>query len=353
MKIQAGIIGATGYMGGEVLRVLLTHPEVNVRWATSRKGSDIAMYHPNLYGCGIELIHPDNITKVDVVFMALPTAASIDMATTLLDMGCKVIDLGAAFRLQDQNEWQRVYLQKHANWHLSENAVYGINELYLVKIKQASLIANPGCFASAAILAMAPLVEQGLIDVEHVNITGISGTAGVGAELSRAAHHPEIGNNLIAYNVVDHRHSYEMEQELSSLSRSGKVTVQFTPVYAPITRGILNVCHAIPIKEVSRELLLELYRSYYSDEPFIRIYDMPGSEGESWQYRPYPWVSAVAGSNYCHIGLDIDTRRGRIVILSVLDSIGKGGAQVGIENMNLMMGLKRTSGLLLAGRHPA
>lgn len=350
--IEAGILGASGYMGGEVLRVLLSHPEVHIRWATSRQQGDIAEFHPNLYGCDINLIHPDNITPVDVAFMALPTAASIPMTLQLQNMGCKVIDLGAAFRLSNQDHWQRLYQQTHPHWSLVEQAVYGIPELHLDDIQHTSLVANPGCFASAAILALAPLVQQQCIDLTHIHVNGISGTAGVGAELSRAAHHPEIGNNLIPYNVVDHRHSYEMEQELSALSTGQPVTVHFTPVYAPITRGILNICHVMPTKNLSRQQLLEIFRQFYHGHPFIKVYDMPASTQDSWQYRPYPWVSAVAGSNYCYLGMDIDERRQRMVIFSVLDSIGKGGAQVGIENMNLMFGLERTRGLTALGRHP-
>ena len=346
-------MGASGYMGGEVIRILLTHPQVEIAWATSRQGGDIAIHHPNLYGSNITLIHPDEISAVDVVFMALPTQASIEMAEKLLAMGCKVIDLGAAFRLQNRNDWEKVYQQTHGNWSLVEQAVYGVNELHQQSIKTARLVANPGCFASAAILAMAPLLDADMIDSKQISITGISGTAGAGAELSRAAHHPEIGNNLIAYNVVNHRHSYEMEQELSAISSSGKVSVQFTPVYAPITRGILNVCHAIAIDVIDRNTLLDIYRDYYHVHPFIQIYDIPAEKGASWNYHPYPWVSAVAGSNYCHLGMDIDPVRKRIVILAALDSIGKGGAQVAIENMNLIMGLPRNSGLQAYGRHPA
>jgi len=173
----------------------------------------------------------------------------------------------------------------------------------------------------------------------------------VGAELSRAAHHPEIANNLVPYNVVGHRHSFEMEQALSLIS-SQNVAVHFTPVYVPIVRGILAVCHAFPKEKVSREALLDLYRAEYLEEPFVRIYDMPKEADVSWETKPYPWVSTVVGTNYCFIGLDYDPERERIVILSVLDSIGKGGAQVGIENMNLMFGLDRTTGLSHYGLHP-
>lgn len=350
--ISAGIMGATGYMGGEVLRILLSHPDVDIRWVSSRQSGDIANWHPNLYDCGITLTHPDDISPVDVVFMALPTGASIAMATQLHGTGCKVIDLGAAFRLSDRNDWERLYQQTHPNWSLVDDAVYGISELHLDEIQKTWLVANPGCFASASILGLAPLASEQLIDLSHIHVNGISGTAGVGAELSRAAHHPEIGNNLIPYNVVDHRHSYEMEQELSLLANNTPVTVHFTPVYAPVTRGILTICHVTPTTTITREHLLECYREFYAGHPFVKIYDLPRQPEDSWQYRPYPWVSAVAGTNYCHIGMDIDEKRNRIVVFSVLDSIGKGGAQVGVENMNLMFGLDRSNGLQALGRHP-
>lgn len=349
--INAGIVGATGYMGGEALRVLLEHPEVRVAWATSRSGGRIEEYHPNLYGCGVELIHPDDATPCDVVFLALPTAASMEAACRFLSQGCKVIDLGAAFRLKDRTTWEAVYGQTHPHWDLVDKAVYGISELYGPQIQKASLIANPGCYASAAILGLAPLVKAGWVDRRHILVDGLSGTAGIGAEVSRAAHHAEIGSNLIPYNVVGHRHTYEMEQELSAAAGEA-VCVHFTPTYVPIVRGILNICHAFAVRAVRRDKVLELYREFYRNEPFVQVYDCPDEPGASWHYRSYPWVSAVAGTNYCQIGLDVDEKRGRIVVFSVLDSIGKGGAQVGVENMNLMFGLERTTGLTHRGRHP-
>lgn len=215
----------------------------------------------------------------------------------------------------------------------------------------ARVIANPGCFSSAAILGLAPLAKAGLIDLEHIVVDGMSGTAGAGAELHRAAHHPEIGNNIVAYNVVGHRHTFEMEQELGLVA--GKpVKVHFTPTYVPIVRGILDVCHAFPTKPVKRDQLLEIYREFYAGQPFVLVYDLPKDEKTSWQYKPYPWVNSVAGTNYAYVGLDVDEKRGRIVVFSALDSIGKGGAQVGVENMNLMFGLPRTTGLARRGMHP-
>ncbi len=338
-------------MGGEALRVLLDHPEVEVAWVTSRSGGDIADYHPNLFGLDVDFIHPDQATPCDVVFLALPTDASIETASKFVKEGSKVIDLGAAFRLSDRSIWEGVYGQVHTNWELADKAVYGISELHLEQIQTAEIIANPGCFSSAAILGLAPLINDGLIEQDKIVIDGISGTAGAGAELARAAHHPEIGNNLVPYNAVGHRHTFEMEQELSKLTQD-TVSVHFTPIYAPITRGILNICHSFPKQEISKESLLALYKDFYSESPFVKIYDLPEEDNTSWQYKPYPWVSSVAGTNYCFIGMDVDVTRNRIVVFSVLDSVGKGGALVGIENMNIMFGLDRTTGLLRRGLHP-
>ena len=349
--IKAGIVGGTGYMGGEALRVLLDHPEVEIGWVTSRQNGTIADFHPNLYGENINLIHPDQADVCDVVFLALPTTAIMEAAAKFLDMNGRVIDLGAAFRLSDRPVWETVYGQEHTHWHLAEKAVYGISELHLEEIKQTQLVANPGCFASAAILGLAPLVKENLVDPGKIVVDGLSGTTGVGAELSRAAHHPEIGNNLVPYNVVGHRHTFEMEQELSLLS-DHEVIIHFTPVYVPVIRGILDVCHCFPTGTISRDALLDLFRDFYRDDPFIKIYDLPFEQNASWQYKPYPWVNSVSGTNYCYIGLDVDQKRGRIVVFSALDSIGKGGAQVGIENMNLMFGLDRSLGLKKRGMHP-
>jgi N-acetyl-gamma-glutamyl-phosphate reductase len=350
--IKVGIYGGTGYMGGEALRILLEHPQVEVVWVTSRSGGDIAFYHPNLYGVSVNLVLPDHTSPCDVVFLALPTNESIQFARSCLEKGSKVIDLGAAFRLKDRKIWESLYNQRHPDWELAEEAIYGISELHLNEIKTARLIANPGCFSSAAILGLAPLVKRKIIDIDKIVVDGLSGTTGVGAELSRAAHHPEIANNLVPYNVVNHRHTYEMEQELSLLAGK-QVTVHFTPVYVPIVRGILNICHAHYLKSISRAEVLSYYRDFYKNDPFIKIYDLPKEDGASWQYRPYPWVSSVAGTNYCFIGCDIDESRKRIVVFSVLDSIGKGGAQAGIENMNLMFNLDRRTGLSKLGLHPA
>ncbi|MGH0036581.1 MAG: N-acetyl-gamma-glutamyl-phosphate reductase [Myxococcota bacterium] len=349
--ITAGVMGATGYMGGEAVRVLLEHPGVELAWATGRGEEPLEWHHPNLLAAGIRCIHPDQATPCDVVFLALPTDASLEAAARFLEAGSRVVDLGAAFRLEDRAVWEETYGRPHTRWSLAEEAVYGLPELHREAISLSRLVANPGCFSSSAILALAPLVAEGWIDPDHIVVNGLSGTAGAGAELARPAHHPEIGGNLVAYNVVGHRHTREMEQELSRLA-ADRVCVHFTPVYVPIVRGILDVCSAFPTRSVSRCDVVDLLRGFHRESPFVEVFDLPPEEGATWQYRPYPWVSAVAGTNRCQIGVDVDEERGRIVLLSALDSIGKGGAHVGVENMNLMFGLPRTQGLLRLGAHP-
>jgi len=350
--IKVGIYGASGYMGGEALRILREHPEVEILWATSRSGKDIAEVHRNFFGADISLVEPsDNLAPCDVVFIAAPSGIAMDAAAKFLAQGAKVIDLGADFRLKEQGIWERIYGKAHTHWDLAAEAVYGIPEFSREKIRSARLIANPGCFSSAAIFGLAPLLKSGLIESEHIIVDGISGTAGAGAELNITMHHPEIGNNIVPYNVVDHRHSYEMEQELGKLTKE-KLAIHFTPCYIPITRGILATCHAFPKKKVDRKALLDLYRDFYADEFFIKVFDLPKEPGASWQYKPYPWVAATSGTNFCHIGLDVDAARGRIVVFSALDSIGKGGAHAAVQNMNLLFNLPETTGLSRYGSHP-
>ena len=338
-------------MGGEALRILLRHPRARIAWATSRIPGPVEYVHPNLYETGLRFERLEDVTTPDFVLLALPTSATAKVASRFLEAGARVIDLGSAFRLKDRTTWERVYAQEHTAWPLATEAVYGIPELHQEQIRRARLVGNPGCFSSAAILAMAPLLRAGIVDPDHLVVYGLSGTAGAGADLSRAIHHPEIGSNVVLYNVVGHRHTYEMEQELAVLAQH-PVRVHFTPCYIPIVRGIVDVCRCFPTQRRSRSELLDLFRQFYDSQPFIKIYDQPRGDSETWDYKPYPWVSAVAGTNYCHIGVDVDDERNSVVIMSVLDSVGKGGAHVGIENLNIMAGFDRTDGLLNRGMHP-
>jgi len=338
-------------MGGEALRVLLRHPRARIAWTTSRTPGPVEQIHPNLYDTGLTFDRLEDVGTPDFVLLALPTSATAAVANRFLTAGARVIDLGSAFRLKDRATWERVYGQEHPAWSLASAAVYGIPELHEESIRTATLIANPGCFSSAAILALAPLLRAGLVDPNHLIVHGLSGTAGAGADLSKAIHHPEIGSNVVLYNVVGHRHTYEMEQELAALAQR-PVRVHFTPCYIPIVRGIVDICRCFPLKSLGRSEAIDLFREFYEGQPFVKIYDQPRGDVEAWDYKPYPWVSAVAGTNYCHIGIDVDDERNSIVIMSVLDSVGKGGAQVAIENLNLMAGFDRTDGLLDRGMHP-
>ncbi len=349
--IKVGVLGASGYMGGEVIRILLEHPAVEIVWLTSRGDRPIEYYHKNLYGMGLKFIKPEAITPCDIILATLPSGQIMKQARSMLEKGTKVIDLGADFRLKNRSDWEKIYGKIHTDWDIAEEAIYGIPEFHRNEVMNARIIANPGCFSSAAIFGLAPLVHNNLIDTKKIIVDGLSGTAGAGAETDRAIHHPEIGNNIVPYNVVDHRHTYEIEQELSTIG-STDVVVHFTTSYVPITRGILDICHCFPVEDVSRDELINLYKDYYKEETFIKIIDLPKEENASWQYIPYPWVSAVSGTNYCHIGLDVDERRGRIVVFSVLDSIGKGGAHAAVQNMNLLFGLDEMTGLKRSGLHP-
>ena len=346
-----GIVGGLGYMGGEALRILLEHPEFDVRWVTSRSQTRIGEAHRNLSDIEVPVIRPDAITPCDAYLLAVPSGGAMERTGELLKTGGVVIDLGSDFRLRSRADWERVYRKTHTAWELVESAVYGIAELHRSEIADARTIANPGCFATATILAMAPFAAAGIVDGSQIHVTGLSGTAGIGAEPDVASHHPEIGNNLVPYNVVEHRHTYEMEQELS-LVADHSITVHFTPCYVPITRGILSVCHFTPSDPVTADSLKELIRDYYDGEFFVRVMDEPPAEATSWQWRPYPSVAMVSGTNFCDIGLDYDERRNRAVIFSVLDSMGKGGAHAAVQNLNIMFGFEERLGLTRRGMHP-
>ncbi len=349
--IKVGILGGSGYMGGEALRILLEHPYVEVVWATSRSQKSAEYFHRNFYDSNIKLLNPNDITPCDAIFVALPTGHAMDIAQKMAETNTKIIDLGADFRLKNVGEWENVYNKTHLSPKLVSEAVYGIPELHREDILKANIIANPGCYSSAMILGLAPLVKADLIETDRIVVDGLSGTAGAGADLDITMHHPEINNNLLPYNVVNHRHSYEVEQELGLLTKS-RVTVHFTSTYVPITRGILAICHCFPRNKVKRADLLDVYKEFYKKEFFIKIFDMPKEPQASWQYQPYPWVAAVAGTNFCHIGIDVDETRNRVVIFSVLDSLGKGGAHAGVQNLNLLFGLEETTGLTRYGLHP-
>jgi N-acetyl-gamma-glutamyl-phosphate reductase len=350
-EITVGIVGGSGYSGGELLRLLLGHPLAKVVWVTSRGDRSLETIHRNLFGCGLRFSKEEEVSPCDVTFLCMPSRESMGRAARYLEGGGKVIDLGSDFRLKDRGVFERVYRATHTNWDLVQEAPYGVTELHRDAIQRARLVANPGCFAYATILGLAPLVREGWIDRDRVVVDGLSGISGAGAEPTVATHQSEVGNSTFPYNVVDHRHTYEMEQELSGVAR-GKVTIHFTPYYAPFSRGILASCHGFLTRNVSRRDLLALYREFYRGESFVRVLDLDKEPNVSWQYLPYPSVASVAGSNFVQIGGDVDERRSRVVVFSALDNLGKGAAGAAVQNMNCMLGLPEEMGLAAAGLHP-
>ncbi len=343
-KFKIGIVGGSGYSGGELMRLLLGHPRAEIAWVTSRGDKRLDAIHRNLVGRGLQFIHEEEAGPADVVFLCTPARESMLKAPVYLERGAKVVDIGSDFRLKDRATFERVYKGEHSCWDLVGEAPYGATELHRDAIRGARLVANPGCFAYTAILSLAPLLDAQLIDRERIVVDGLSGTSGAGAEPSTPTHHSEIGNSLFPYNVVEHRHTYEIEQELTSVAGE-EVIVHFTPYYCPFTRGILAGCHAFLTKAVTRADVLALYEDFYRGEPFVSVLGFDKDPKASWQYLPYPAVATVAGSNHVQIGVDVDERRRRVVAFGALDYLGKGAASSAIQNMNCMLGLPEETGI--------
>jgi len=335
MKIAVAVVGASGYAGGELFRLLANHPDVKLVGAYDVRNVELPVHkvHPNLRGIVDVVITEPNYAKMgksaDAVFVATPHGVAMKFVPMVLDGGARVIDLSADYRFDDPKVFERYYI-KHESPHLK--AVYGLPELYRAKIKKAKLVANPGCYPTAAILSLAPLVKERLIDLEHIVIDAKSGTSGAGAAPSEITHHPTCGASMRAYAATTHRHGPEIDQELSKLA-GRDVKAHFTPHLIPIVRGILSTTHVFMHKLMSNEALLELYRNFYRGEPFVRVLD------------DLPQVNFIVGSNYCDIGVEPDAATRRLVVVSALDNLVKGASGQAIQNMNLMFGIDETRGL--------
>ncbi len=340
--ISAAVVGASGYAGGELLRILAGHPEVKLAgvYAIKSAGKLASQIHPNLRGAvDLKIERPDykKIGKAyDVVFSATPHGIAMEFMPDLLDGGAKVVDLSADYRFDDFRVFEKFY-KKHKNPHLK--SVYGLPELYRKQIKRAKLVANPGCYPTAAILGLAPLVKGGLIDLEHIVIDAKSGTSGAGAKPSEALHHPACAENLKAYLATTHRHEPEINQELSKLA-GRKVRAHFTPHLVPIVRGILTTIHVFMREPVSRDSVLKLYRRFYRGERFVRVFE------------ELPQINSVVGSNFCDIGVEPAPEGKRLVIVSVIDNLVKGASGQAVQNMNLMFGIDEEKGLETLAPHP-
>jgi N-acetyl-gamma-glutamyl-phosphate reductase len=276
----------------------------------------------------------------DLVFLALPHHVSMSVAGAFLEAGIKVIDLSADFRLRDVNTYEKWY-GRHVAPDVLSLAVYGIPELYREQIRQATLTANPGCYPTSIILGLAPILKKGWIDPSTVIIDSKSGVSGAGRDPQVSSLFCEVGEAFKAYKVGQHRHTPEIEQELSALA-SRQVTVSFTPHLLPISRGILSTIYATLGKDVSQEDIIREYQAFYRDEPFIR----------TCKAGSFPNISSVKGSNYCDIGIGIDGRTNRVIIVSSIDNLVKGASGQAIQNMNLMLGLEEGTALQMAPVFP-
>lgn len=343
MKIS--IIGATGYTGEELLRLLADHPGAEIVHITSESqtGTAIQTVYPHLKGCydkKLESIKDlEAMADSDVAFIALPHGHAMEAGKQLFQMGVKVIDLGADYRFRDPAVYEQWYKVSHT--HRDAQAVYGLTELYRDQVKEASIVGNPGCFTTASILALAPLVKFRLIEPDTMIIDAKSGVSGAGRGLNLNSHFTEVFENLKAYNIAGHRHTPEIEQALGELAGS-KVTVSFTPHLIPMTRGILSTCYAGIKPGVTANDIDDAFQALYGGEYFIRLLGRGG----------YPATKNTRGSNFCDLGWHIDSRTNRVIVVSAIDNLVKGAAGQAVQNMNVMFGLDERIGLTRVPLYP-
>jgi len=342
--INVGILGATGYAGIELVRILSQHPDVKLVYLASQTYADknISDVYPNLRGIldiSCEELDIEKAAKeCDIVFTALPHGASKAVIPQLVEKGLKIIDLSGDYRYNDAAVYEKWYGEKHESPELLSKSVYGLPELYRNKIKNAVLIGNPGCYTTCSILGLVPLLANKLIDTTNIIVDAKSGVSGAGRSLGLGYHFCECTENMKAYKIATHRHTSEIEQELS-IAAGEEIIISFTPHLIPMKRGILSTIYAnLNEKHTTRELL-NVYRNYYKNEFFIRIY----KEGT------LPETKHVAGSNFVDIGLVVDERLNRVVVVSAIDNLIKGAAGQAVQNMNIMFGLNERTGLLAPG----
>ncbi|MBN4050614.1 N-acetyl-gamma-glutamyl-phosphate reductase [Gammaproteobacteria bacterium AH-315-M22] len=335
--IKVGVVGATGYTGVELLRLLSAHPGVEITVVTSRGkvGRPVTDLFTNLRGyIDLRFIAPDldDLTECDLVFFATPNGIAMTMVPELLDAGVKVIDLAADFRLQDADEWQHWYKMEHACPDLLDEAVYGLPEINREQIVDARLIANPGCYPTSVQLGFLPLIEQGLVDAEHLIADVKSGVSGAGRKAALPILLAEASENMKAYNVDGHRHLPEIRQGLGTVS-DNPIRLTFVPHLTPMIRGIHATLYAdLVVDEVD---LQELYEEYYIDEPFVDVLPL----GVSAETR------SVRGSNCCRISVYRPQDGDVVVVTSVIDNLVKGAAGQAVQNMNIMFDFDETCGL--------
>ena len=335
--IRVGILGASGYSALELMKLLLRHPEARITALTTRQteARSVGDVHPSLAGrldLALENLSPGQVAELaDCVFCCFPHGASAAAVAELLPRGKKVIDLSADYRLNDPAEYKKWYAVEHPDPLRMPETVYGLPEIYRERIQTAALVANPGCYPTSAILALAPLLRAGAILPRGIIVDSKSGVSGGGREPKPAFHFPECNESVSAYGVGTHRHMPEIDQVLSDVAEA-EVRVVFTPHLIPMDRGILSTCYAEPTGEFNEKSLLGVLQDFYAEEPFIRV------------SASLPATKHVSGTNFCDI--TVRSVRGRVIVISAIDNLVKGASGAAVQNFNLMHGFDETTSLL-------
>ena len=347
IMIKAGIIGATGYAGGELVRILMGHKDVEIKWYGSRSYIDqkYAAVYQNMFQIVEDVCKDDNMEEladqVDVIFTATPQGFCASLLNEDILSKVKVIDLSADFRIKDQNVYEEWYKIEHKSPQFLPEAVYGLCEINREQIKGARILANPGCYPTCSILSIYPLAKEGLIDMNTLIIDAKSGTSGAGRGAKVDNLYCEVNENIKAYGVASHRHTPEIEEQLTYAS-GVKTVLNFTPHLVPMNRGILVTAYASLKKEVSYEEVKAVYDRYYENEQFVRVLEKGICPQTKW----------VEGSNYVDVNFQLDPRTGRVIMMGAMDNLVKGAAGQAVQNMNLMFGLPENEGLNLVPMFP-
>ena len=342
--MKVGIINVTGYAGSELARIVHGHPGVEVTAVTGRSaaGKRLPEVLPHLWQLDLPITRTIE-ESVDFAFSALPSGASAEVLAPLVDSGVKGVDIAADFRLHDMGAFKQAYGSDHPAPHLLAKAVYGLPEIHREAIREAVLIANPGCYPEAALLALAPAVREGLVadDIIVDAKSGISGAGRGGLTTNTSDQFGEANENVVAYGLDGHGHQPEIAQELAALREADDARVTFVPHRIPMTRGILSTCYA-PLTDgaMTKQAIWEAYRDFYDGEPFVHVTDAP------------PQTKHTTGSNFCLVYPTVDQRTGRLVVISCLDNLVKGAAGQAVQNMNLMLGFPEDEGLRQLALYP-
>ena len=338
--MKVGILNVTGYAGAEIARILHRHPDVEITSVTGRSSAGLKLGEVFPHLSAIDMTITEDVDEsIDFAFSALPHATSAERLAPLIRRGVRVVDISADFRLKDLDEYQRWYDVDHPCPEFLEDAVYGLTELHRDEIASAAVVANPGCYPTAAVLALAPAVQAGLIEPDII-VDAKSGVSGSGRGMSLATHFSEVTENVMAYALDGHRHLPEIVQELERVNGEDSLKVTFVPHLVPMVRGILASCYA-PLKDgASSAEVRKVYEEAYRDETFARVVDAP------------PMTKHTAGNNDCVIFPTVDERSGRLVVVSCLDNLVKGAAGQAVQNMNLMCGFPEDEGLQQLALYP-